>query len=667
MSVDLTLAKAVGYSLTEMNFLQKGSVLLIGTGLDNIIFDGQSLRELTPPKPVFTASLDVSGGSTLTFATGVKYKFCYKNTRTGDRGPTSAMSSSTGAITTKDVVITGFTYPLNDDTLNPDETTSGAQVGTLDVADVIEIYRSLDGDYSQFFYVGEIEFPTATFTDTVLVEDIGEPSPRSGILPPMKYWVEWKGRVVAAGGFEYSTGTATVTQGSTAFTITGGTLHPRWVLAWFQIDGDSKRYTFSEYTSTTAGVLDSVYQGPSRAGATYRIYGFDSVVFFSDIDTSEQFPWQASHVEGADDDTLNFVEIGAEDGSKITGLGVIGTDVLVVFKDRSIYTITGDSMVSLVVNTVSKTVGAVAGTIARFGDGYVLFNGLDSQKPGVYITNGSAPQEISQDIASDIEGLEQTIETGFRAAVFDDYFLLACGPSGATYNNQMLKFDFREGKWCPPETRKACVTLAVVPTTTGDQLWRGDDLGRVWRDFAGDTGIDGPSVSGSVTASGSGYIQDSTKSWTTDAYKGLWFQLTDASGSTETLRCNANTSTQLTFEATFSITPVSYQSGAIDAYWKTGRFDVGGVRRAVNRRFAVQHKQAAVSSSPTFKVYADNSATAQITKTYDMSVTNKRILATRARGWSFQYEVALDAAAKPIEIHAFEVMHEISREYGEDK
>lgn len=70
-----------------------------------------------------------------------------------------------------------------------------------------------------------------------------------------------------------TTGTVTVTLGSTTVTHSGTSFTPTMEGQWFQTtDGTDERwYRIASYTNSSTLVLENFYQGPSGSGKTYRI------------------------------------------------------------------------------------------------------------------------------------------------------------------------------------------------------------------------------------------------------------------------------------------------------------------------------------------------------------------------------------------------------------
>jgi len=127
-------------------------------------FDGTRAAEAgflySPNQPV----LDTSGGTSLTFATGVKYVAVYEETEGDGNWCISAVSvpsASTGAITTQDVAVSVRPYTL----------TSRLATGVNDVRVRIALYRTTDGGEPPYYRVGSVAMDpfnaTTTFTDTV--------------------------------------------------------------------------------------------------------------------------------------------------------------------------------------------------------------------------------------------------------------------------------------------------------------------------------------------------------------------------------------------------------------------------------------------------------------------------------------------------------------------
>lgn len=133
----------------------------------------------------------------------------------------------------------------------------------------------------------------------------------------------------------------------------------------------------------------------SKFVTTWENYMFYANVTVSSTVHPSRIYW--SNIKDPDTWTAtDWVEVGKNDGQKITGIHPLG-DRLVVFKDRSIYCIffTGDSDVPFTVSGTSSSVGCVSGysiqkvdngLIFLSNDGYYYFDGQDSVKKSDRIT-----------------------------------------------------------------------------------------------------------------------------------------------------------------------------------------------------------------------------------------------------------------------------------------
>ena len=96
------------------------------------------------------------------------------------------------------------------------------------------------------------------------------PTPQDAYTITFDYHMRDRNLTVA----DYTTGTVTVTQNSATITGSGTTFTANMVGRWFQVTTntlDSYWYRISAYTSATVITLESVYEGASGSGLSYKI------------------------------------------------------------------------------------------------------------------------------------------------------------------------------------------------------------------------------------------------------------------------------------------------------------------------------------------------------------------------------------------------------------
>lgn len=87
----------------------------------------------------------------------------------------------------------------------------------------------------------------------------------------------------------YSTGTVSVTAGSTAITLTSGTWDPTWTKRQIIISGRGERYGVT-ITGATTGTLADAWQGTTLTGLSYRMFR-DTYSLPSDCEFGKEIVW----------------------------------------------------------------------------------------------------------------------------------------------------------------------------------------------------------------------------------------------------------------------------------------------------------------------------------------------------------------------------------------
>lgn len=161
----------------------------------------------------------------------------------------------------------------------------------------------------------------------------------------------------------------------------------------------------------------------------------------------------ATNVPGATvftgDNTPQAIDINKNDGQKVTGLGFF-QDVLIVFKENSIYQLYFNTSGSFVVERISSSYGAVChGAIASVeNDCYFLTD------KGVYVL-GNEPNYYASirtnELSSRIKNLLQQINPAqyrkCRAYYYDDRYFLSVPLGQSTTCNAMIVYDRRFYAW----------------------------------------------------------------------------------------------------------------------------------------------------------------------------------------------------------------------------
>ena len=198
--------------------------------------------------------------------------------------------------------------------------------------------------------------------------------------------------------------------------------------------------------SGVAGQPFRLYFAPS--GETSRFTRLNPAADPTDVSLND-----AANVPGATvfsgDDTPRAIDINKNDGQKVVGLGFF-QDLLIVFKERSIYQLYFNADNGFVVERISSSYGAVShGSIASVeNDCYFL------TEKGVYVL-GNEPNfyasirtnELSSRVKTLLQRINPTHYERCRAYYHDDRYFLSVPLDQSTTCNTMIVYDRRFYAW----------------------------------------------------------------------------------------------------------------------------------------------------------------------------------------------------------------------------
>jgi hypothetical protein len=193
----------------------------------------------------------------------------------------------------------------------------------------------------------------------------------------------------------------------------------------------------ADWTATTGAVPNGQYM----VAAGNRIYAAGmtsyagvsdpgSTLAWSDIGNPRSWP------------AANFVMLDPNDGDQITGIGVFGP-VVIIFKRRKTFVLTNlDTGAN---RRISAETGCAAHrSIAETPNG-TYFLTLDK---GVYITNGSSMQPVSDIIRPTLANVVESQRANAAGAYVNNHYYLAVALDGLTgHNDTLLDFDVAQNSW----------------------------------------------------------------------------------------------------------------------------------------------------------------------------------------------------------------------------
>jgi hypothetical protein len=329
------------------------------------------------------------------------------------------------------------------------------------------------------------------------------------------------------------------------------------------------KITNTTYSVSNAGISPQIVC--VHKNRVYCANKNSSTLYFSDAGNPDSFP------------ANNFIQINTNDGQNITGIKSIN-DTLIIFKDDSIWSLTGDPLGAGNITTIgnlqlrraNSSVGCSAfRTIKQVGAALIFMH-----YSGLFVFQNNASTPIS-------DKLNTTFQTAMNQsfiqncwAVYDNmtnlYILgfpsaTSITPDKAIVHNLLAKtqtiWDDIPGS-CAITYRFSGLNASII---MGDPI-KGNiyTLNQGYADIAGDNGT----ATGGTTTT----LVDTSKSWTTNQFTDCRIKITGGTGSGSTAVVLSNTATTLTFVSAMAIAPAAgstYSIGYYNSYWKTKVFDFG--------------------------------------------------------------------------------------------
>lgn len=277
----------------------------------------------------------------------------------------------------------------------------------------------------------------------------------------------------------------------------------------------------------------------------------------------------------------NFLNVNTNDGQVITGIEVL-LDALIVFKTDSIWIVTGDAtgvgnntvIGSLNLRRANSAVGCAAYKTIRKVENVLYF----MSRGGIYIFQNYQARLMSQALNNTFRLDVNPNAINLSWAIFSPVqkkYLLGFASAASNTPDKVICYDLMiqhftiwdhmPGAWA--------VNFRFSPI---DTVVMGDsNQGNIYQLFQGYADIAG--YNGTVSASSSTTITDSTASWTTNQFVDCRVQVGLGTGTTWTGVVTSNTATVLTVSGLSGAPTVNlaYTIGGYKSYWKSKILDFG--------------------------------------------------------------------------------------------
>ena len=338
----------------------------------------------------------------------------------------------------------------------------------------------------------------------------------------------------------------------------------------YGVDGtDSYQYngTTSASLLTPSGVFTSPQYLRVHKNRIWIAQG--STIYFSDAGQPTSYP------------VGNFININSNDSQVITGVEVL-LDALVVFKTDSIWVITGEplgagnstTIGNLNLRQANSSVGCVAYKTIKKVDTVLFF----MARSGLYVFQNYASTLISQDVNSTFKSGMNPSAQNLSWAVYSPVqkkYLLGYASTSSNTPDSIICYDIlvkRYTLWnhTPGNWATNFRFTGIDSVLVGDP-----NIGTIYNYFQGYADIAG--YNGTITASTSTTIQDTSASWTTNQFVDCRVQAGLGSGIVYAGTITANTANTLTISGMSGTPPVNvaYTIGGYASYWKSRIFDFG--------------------------------------------------------------------------------------------
>lgn len=478
------------------------------------------------------------------------------------------------------------------------------------------IYRTKDAG-ATFYLLDTVAEGVTSYLDTVVDTSLSatEMPTRNGVMPAVKYLIDSKRRIFAAGIDLYSEGTVTMTSASTAVVGSGATFLDGMKGRGFQIAGETRLYAIDEVTTTSNMTLTQSYVGSGGSGQTYYIYGNPNYVYYSEIDATDTPQPEYCHTGVT---RPNFINFTSDDGDFITGLGKTRATTLLVFKQHQVWALSGNSY-----SDFNKTlVHPYGGTNSHWtitNDSVGLCYYYD-QENGVFVTDGTSFNSISEKKIDDfLHDFTNTDYSNLAHAVFYPkrgwYMLWVCS-LWASSPDICLVWDTVVKEWFILNIPATCSALIYNDTTRESEVWVGDAQGfvhkldqeNVYNYSAGSVGT----IVGSVTSVSGTLICDTLASYNTvgDGHKSCYLTITAGTGAGQKQLISSNTESTITLTSAFTVTPVvgesQYAIGAMDSYYYSKWNDLNAAESYKKfYEFFINYLNQATATNVTVRFYPD--------------------------------------------------------------
>ena len=197
-----------------------------------------------------------------------------------------------------------------------------------------------------------------------------------------------------------------------------------------------------------------------------------NIVFLANTSTN---PSRIQFSNVLDEETwtsTDFIDVAANDGTEITGLAIL-LDALYIFKEESIYRLSGTNRDDFVLSRMVTDIGTVAGHSIQVINNKIIFHARD----GIYLYDGGINViKISSKIEESLDDLvfaRNKFSVSADLKPLNQYWLSVTDGSGSKHN-LILIYDYFHNAWTKYIGIEANAMAMVIDNDGQDQLYTGD-------------------------------------------------------------------------------------------------------------------------------------------------------------------------------------------------
>jgi hypothetical protein len=338
------------------------------------------------------------------------------------------------------------------------------------------------------------------------------------------------------------------------------------------------------YNGTNYSIANAAITPQFLKVRTNRVYCANqnsSTLYFSDAGTPSSFP------------VNNFIQINTNDGQNITGIDSL-LDTLVIFKDESVWLLTGEPLgagnLTTIGNLQLKQANSPVGCSAFRTIQHVEQTLFFMHWSGIYMLQNTSVVLVSPLLKATFQNGMSSAFLNLSWAVYnslENKYICGYPSAAAVTPDSAIIYDLTSKQFSLWDNIPGgCAVNYKFSGTQESVLFADPNKGNIYELFQGYADIFGDN--GTATAGSSTSLTDSTKTWVASALIDCRIMIVGGTATGSEAVITANTTDAVTVASWSNGTPDStsiYTIGWYNSYWKTKQFDFGMVGYVKKFRF----------------------------------------------------------------------------------